>query len=52
MDLSVRHARADEMQAADAMIDTVVSKRGEPKGAYKGYAVVDLRTATQQNKER
>jgi hypothetical protein len=52
MDLSVRHARADEMQAADAMIDTVVSKRGEPKGAYKGFAVVDLRTATQQNKER
>lgn len=51
MDLSVRHARAEEMQAADAMIDSIVSKRGEPKGAYKGYAVVDLRSATQQSKQ-
>lgn len=50
-DLSVRHARAEEMQAADAMIDAVVSKRCEPKGAYKGYAVVDLRSTTQQGKQ-
>ncbi len=51
-DLSVRHARAEEIRAADAMIDAVVSKRGEPKGAYKGYAVIDLRAATQQAKQR
>ena len=41
--LLISSARADEIQVADAMIDAVITKKGEAKGAYQGYAVLDLR---------